>query len=261
MAVTATGDIGAAKVGLVSPVPTSHVLYDDLIVGDGPAVRESGQNVVGTMTLLSGTTGQVLQTGAVIWSPKTMDELLGAGGAALTCATQGSRVAFAIPAADLPEGMAEQAGLDAHGSLVGSIDIQEVLLPKAAGRDVFNDARGLPTVVRAPDGQPGIIIPDTTAPKKVVTQTLIEGQGAEVGDGIAMFNYTAVAWTDRTVTGSSWGSGVVHDATTLPKPVMEQIAKAAVGSQLLVVVPEDKGSATAYVVDVLGIVPPELVQG
>src|SRR5690606_38010900 len=122
------------------------------------------------------------QTGAVIWSPAKMDELLGAGGAALECATEGSRVAFAIPAAELPEGMADQAGLDAHGSLVGSLDIQAVLLPKAEGRDVFNDARGLPSVVREPDGQPGIIIPDTSAPKKVVTQTLIAGNGAKVGD-------------------------------------------------------------------------------
>jgi peptidylprolyl isomerase len=261
MAVDATGDIGAAKVSLTSPVPTSHVIYDDLIVGDGPAVRESAQNVVGVMTLLSGTTGQVLQTGAVIWSPEKMDELLGAGGAALECATEGSRVAFAIPAADLPEGMADQAGLDAQGSLVGSIDIQAVLLPKAEGRDVFNDARGLPTVVRAPDGRPGIIIPDTTAPKKVVTQTLIAGDGAKVGDSTAMFNYTGVAWADRTVSGSSWESGVVYDAATLPKQVMDQVAKATVGSQLLVVVPDDNGAATAYVVDVLGVLPPELVRG
>jgi len=261
MAVDATGDIGAAKVSLTSPVPTSHVIYDDLIVGDGPAVRESAQDVVGAVTLLSGTTGQVLQTGAVIWSADKMNEMLGGGGAALECATEGSRVAFAIPAADLPEGMADQAGLDEHGSLVGSIDIQAVLLAKAEGRDVFNDARGLPTVVRAPGGQPGIIIPDTSAPKKVVTQTLIDGQGAKVGDGTAVFNYTAVAWADRTVTGSSWESGVVYDATTLPEQVMDQVAKATVGSQLLVVVPGENGAATAYVVDVLGVLPPELVRG
>jgi len=261
MAVNADGEIGAARVSLTTPVPTSHVIYDDLVVGDGPAVREAAQDVVGVVTLLSGTTGQVLQTGAVIWSPKTLDELLGAGGSALECATEGSRVAFAIPAADLPEGLAEQAGLDAHGSLVGSIDIQTVLLPKAEGRDVFNDARGLPTVVRAPDGRPGIIIPDTAAPSKVVTQTLIAGQGAKVGDGTAMFDYTAVSWADRTVTGSSWESGVVYDATTLPEQVMEQVAEATVGSQLLVVVPGDQGAAVAYVVDVLGILPPELVRG
>lgn len=261
MAVNAAGDIGAAKVSLTSPVPTSRVIYDDLIVGDGPAVRESAQDVVGVVTLLSGTTGQVLQTGAVIWSPKKMDELLGAGGAALECATEGSRVAFAIPAAELPEGMADQAGLDAHGSLVGSLDIQAVLLPKAEGRDVFNDARGLPTVVRAPDGQPGIIIPDTSAPKKVVTQTLIAGNGAKVGDSTAMFDYTSVDWNSRTMKSTSWDSGVVYDAATLPEQVMKQVAEATVGSQLLVVVPGDKGEATAYVVDVLGVLPPELVRG
>lgn len=261
MAVKATGDLGAAKVSLNSPVPTSQVIYADLIVGDGPAVRDAAQDVVGTITLLSGATGQVIDSGAGVWSQKTLSAQFGGAGAALDCATGGSRVAFAVPAADLPEGLADQAGLGASDSMVGTIDVQEVLLPSAQGRDVFNDARGMPTVVRAPGGRPGIIIPDSAAPKKDVTQTLIVGEGEKVGDGLAMFQYTAVSWADRTVKNSSWDSGVVFDRTTLPEQVMEQVAEATVGSQLLVVVPGEKGDATAYVVDVLGIVPPELVRG
>lgn len=264
MAVKATGDLGAPKVSLVSPAPTTHVIYDDLIVGDGPAVRAADQDVVGTITLLSGATGQVLDQGAGVWSQKTLSSQFAGAGAVLDCATEGSRVAFAIPADSLPEGLASQAGLGANDSVVGSIDIQEVLLPSAQGRDVFNDAHGLPTVVRAPGGRPGIIVPLNPAPKKTVTQTLIAGDGAKVGDGLAMFQYTSVGWKDRTVKSTSWDTGVVFDKTTLPKQVMEQLAKATVGSQLLVVVPADKGDkgdATVYVVDVLGIVPAELVRG
>ncbi|BDZ38333.1 hypothetical protein GCM10025863_09470 [Microbacterium suwonense] len=266
----ASGDIGSPQVGLSAPVVTSKPIYDDLIVGDGPAVRESAQNVVGTVTLLNGETGQALQTAAVVWSADTMSTQLGGDGEALLCATEGSRVAFAIPASDLPEGLADQAGLSADGSVVGSIDIQEVLLPRATGRDVFNDARGLPTVVRAADGRPGIIIPGSAAPAKTVVQTLIEGAGQKVGDDVAMFNYTSVDWNSRSMKSTSWDSRVVSDATTLPEAVMTQVAKATVGSQLLVVVPDDSGDsddasdsrdATAYVVDVLGIVPPELIRG
>ncbi|MDT0157131.1 hypothetical protein Q9R19_05775 [Microbacterium sp. ARD32] len=262
MVVKATGDIGAAKVSLSAPMPTSEVVYDDLIVGDGMAVRDGEQNAVGTLTLLNGATGQVIDSGAGVWSPQSLNEQFGGVGVALKCATEGSRVAFAIPAKDLPDGMAEQVGLKSDESIVGTLDVQEVLLPKAQGHDVFNDAHGLPTVVRAADGRPGIIIPDAAVPKKTVAQTLIEGTGEKVGDGLAMFEYTAVAWSDRTVSGSSWGQGVVYDKTTLPAEVMKRVQKATVGSQLLVVVPDDAGKdATAYVVDVLGIVPPELVQG
>ncbi|GAA3946070.1 hypothetical protein [Microbacterium soli] len=261
MAVNATGDIGSPTVNLTSPVVTSQVLHADLVAGEGPVVRTPQQNVVAVVTLLSGSTGQVLQTAPVIWSSDLMDAQLGAGGAALACAAEGSRVAFAVPAGDLPDGMAEQAGLRPDSGLVGTIDIQEVLLPHAEGRDVFNDAHGLPTVVRAADGRPGIIIPDAAAPKKAVTQTLIEGRADAVGDGTAMFQYTAVDWTDRTVTRSSWDSGVVFDGSALPEEVMDAVSAATVGSQLLVIVPGEDADATAYVVDVLGILPPELVRG
>lgn len=261
MAVDVSGDLGSPQVALSSAVPTSHVIYDDLIVGDGPAVRTADQNVVGTITLLNGATGQVLDQGAGVWSQNTLSAQFGGAGAALDCVTEGSRVAFAVPASDLPDGMAEQGGLGANDSIVGTIDVQEVLLPSARGHAVFNDAHGLPTVVRAADGRPGIIVPLSPAPQKTVTQTLIAGEGAEVGDGLAMFQYTAVGWTDRTVKNTSWDTGVVYDKTTLPKPVLDEVAKATVGSQILVVVPDDSGDATVYVVDVLGIVPPELVRG
>lgn len=257
----ATGDIGAPRVRVAAPIPTSEVIYQDLVVGDGARIREDEQFMVGTLTLLNGDTGAMVDTGAGVWSPSSLSTQFGGAGAALECATQGSRIAFAVPASELPDGMAAQIGLGRGSSLVGTIDVQEVLRPRADGGLVFSDKQGLPSVVRAPGGEPGIIIPDSAAPTKVVAQTLIEGGGPTVGDGRAMFHYTAVNWATRTATGTSWDGNVLLDRSTLPEEVMAEMAKATVGSQLLVVVPRDAGDAVVYVVDVLGIVPPELIQG
>ncbi|CAI7673615.1 unnamed protein product [Penicillium discolor] len=51
------------------------------------------------------------------------------------------------------------------------IDVVDAFLPKAEGTLQFNDAQGMPTVVRADDGTPGIIIPDSAAPDEQVVQT------------------------------------------------------------------------------------------
>jgi peptidylprolyl isomerase len=127
---------------------------------------------------------------------------------------------------------------------------------RAEGADVFNNARGVPTVVRAPDGRPGIIIPDSKAPTKTVTQTLIAGDGAKVGDEQPFFAYTAVGWNDRKVAESTWGKLPEADLSKLPKQVADAVKSATVGSQLLVVVPgEGDAQAVAYVVDILGSVP------
>jgi hypothetical protein len=193
----------------------------------------------------------VLQNGAGVWSPKNLDQQFAGLGDALKCATQGSRVAFAVPAKNLPQGLADQAGMSGDDSLVGIVDLQEVLLPKATGADVFNDAQGLPSVVRAPGGQPGIIIPDGAAPTKTVTQTLIEGDGAEVEkDSVVVTNIMAVGWDDKTVVSSTWGAEPNIGIAAA------ELVGATVGSQLLVVAPGAEGaSATAIVVDILGTVP------
>lgn len=249
------------------PVRASEVKYADLIVGDGAAITSETQNAIMARVLLNGTTGELIQQpGNSVWSPQSATAELAGVDEALRCATEGSRIVVAIPAADLAEGLPEQIGLGADDSLVAVYDVRYTLLSKAEGRDVFNAARGLPSVVRAPDGRPGIIVPGTAAPKDAVTETLIEGEGEgegegdKVGDGAPMFNYTAVGWSDREVTGTSWDGQVMIDTQSLPAEVGEAISEATVGSQLMVVVPGDS-DATVYVVDVLGIIPEELTQG
>ncbi len=58
----------------------------------------------------------------------------------------------------------EGFGLAADDNAVFVIDVVDVFLSRAEGSLQFNDAKGMPTVVRAPDGTPGVIIPDSAAP-------------------------------------------------------------------------------------------------
>jgi len=135
--------------------------------------------------------------------------------------------------------------------VVAVIDVLDVYPTRASGALQFNDARGMPTVVRAVDGTPGIIIPDSAAPKKPVTQTLIKGDGPKVKRGdVIVNNIMAVNWDDKTVASNTWGSTASLGAAA------KELVGATVGSQLLVVIPAAEGSAaTAVVVDILGIVP------
>lgn len=250
-AVSVTGDIGAPRAELTTPVRTAELEYADVIVGDGPAVTSSKQSIIVGVAYYDGTSGQELNAGMTLWDSVTAAEQLPGIDAVLPCLTEGSRVVASVPADTL--------GGAAGDSIIAVIDVVYAALPKAEGHDVFNTANGLPNVVRAPDGRPGVIIPDGAAPSDVVTETLIEGEGEIVGDGQPMFHLTAVGWDDRQVTNTTWDGPASLDVSMFPPAVDTAVRKATIGSQVLVVIPgEGDASAQAYVVDVLGVMPPEL---
>ncbi len=227
------------------PVQTSGVEFADVIVGDGPVVTSSAQASVVDVTYYDGASGDKLQEGTALWDAAMLKQQAPGMEAVLTCVTEGSRVV-----ASLPDG--------AGGTVVAVVDVLYTALPKAEGHDVFNTANNLPSVVRAPDGRPGVIIPDGAAPTKTVVETLIEGEGDVVGDGVPLYQATAVGWNDRAVQNTTWDGVAPVGLDALPAEVATAVQKATVGSQLLVVVPAD-GDATAFVVDVLGVIPPELL--
>ena len=86
------------------------------------------------------------------------------------------------------------------------VDVRKVYLPHAEGSLQYNDALGLPTVVRAPDGRPGIIIPDAKKPTKLVTPDADQGRPeprSRPTDTVRV-QYTGVDWDSKTVFDSSW---------------------------------------------------------
>lgn len=262
-AVTVTGDVGAApEVDVYTPLHLKKSTFADTTVGDGRQVVSDTQALVVELSIFSGETGkQIYATSydedrgqvstAEYWatqSPGLAD--------VFECATAGSRIVAGLTPDDFGANNLEGFGLAKDDNAVFVIDVVDVFLSRAEGALQFNDAKGMPTVVRAPDGTPGVIIPDSAAPTEQVVQTLIKGDGEEVAaDQLPLLNVTAVGWDDKKVISSTWGQGPTGDLSTTAPTVAEAIVGQTVGSQLLVVTPAgESGPAVAYVVDILGAV-------
>lgn len=256
--VTVKGDLGESPdVTVFTPVRVKDTSFSDVITGDGAALTSSVQPMVLDIAFYGGASGDKLYESEFsgdltrvhnisYWAEKSpgLEKVL-------ECATAGTRIVAALTPEDFGAANVEAFGMKKDEDVVAIIDVLDVHLAHAQGASQFNDARGLPTVVRAPDGTPGVIIPDTAAPDEAVTQTLIKGDGPVVDkDSMIVTNVMAVGWDDKTVTSSTWGG----EAQFGPAPL--EVIGATVGSQLLVVVPEAEGvAATAIVVDILGVVP------
>jgi hypothetical protein len=274
-AITVTGDVAdAPKVSVYTPFHTEQTAFADLATGEsGAPISTDDQLVVLDVSLFSGTTGEPLVktaydgSDAAAFTVARWNETFPGIDAVLHCATPGTRVAVALP----PDGVAAEAapslGLADGDSAILVVDVRKTYLAAADGADQYNDALGLPTVVRAPDGRPGIIVPDATAPTDLVAQVIKKGDGEVVtGDAPVVLAYTGVTWDKRKVFTSTWGDApkaVTLDA--MGPGFAKAITGTTVGSQVLVVVPPDQagdaqtGAAAdetlVYVVDVLGIAP------
>jgi hypothetical protein len=129
----------------------------------------------------------------------------------MMCATEGSRIVAAIPASASAQA-AESWGVAADQSIVVTLDLTKVYLAAADGASQYNDRRGMPSVVLAPNGRPGIIIPDAARRRISTTETLKKGRGEITAQDTARVQYTA--WTgERKVTSSTWETGIAAVTT------------------------------------------------
>ena len=121
--------------------------------------------------------------------------------------------------------------------------------------------------MRAPDGRPGIIVPDGAPPKDLVVQTIKKGDGENVtGDVPVRVHYTGVLWDDKTVFDTTWDGDPKSITLDAVVPGFATALKGqTVGSQVMVVVPPDQGygkteqasvpadSTLVFVIDILGL--------
>lgn len=267
-AVDAEGDPGAAPdVSFPTPLLTRELQKSVLERGSSAPVR-AGQPVEIEATVLSGEDGSVLQQTSY---SDELDALQTAGespiGEAIECAELGSRIAVVLPP---EEGAPEGAG---NQSIVVVIDLLRAFPSRADGTPQV-PADGMPSVVTAPDGTPGITIPNEDAPSDFRESVLKRGDGPEIDeDDRVVAKLTAVDWETGEVTSnppSSWLSGgaIVLDLTegaeALGAGLTNTLIGARVGSQVVSVVPpglaatgEQQAPATStlvYVVDILGTV-------
>jgi peptidylprolyl isomerase len=193
----------------------------------------------------------------------------------LKCAQEGSRVASVVAPKDaFGEQGNEQIGIGKNDSLVFVMDIVKAYLPRANGADQAV-ASGLPSVVLADNGAPGVTVPSAEPPTKLEVGTLKKGAGKKVAEGDTItVHYTGVIWDSKEVFDSSWDRGepaefVAADGSTTQGGVIPGFADAlvgqTVGSQVVAVIPPDQaygdqanekipaGSTLIFVVDILGI--------
>ncbi len=158
----------------------------------------------------------------------------------------GSRVLVGIAPADGLGADPTQGVLDTD-TLLFVAEIHDVRIPltRAEGTAVA-PVDGQPTVELADDGAPTITVPDADPPAALVAQPLIEGKGGvvEAGQSITV-HYTGVLWDTGEVFDSSWEGGApatfgIGSGAVIPG-WDEGLVGRKVGSQILLVVPPDKG--------------------
>ncbi|ROP66741.1 FKBP-type peptidyl-prolyl cis-trans isomerase [Curtobacterium sp. PhB115] len=263
-AVTATGAFGKEpKVSVPSGLTTKGTQVSVLKQGDGRTI-DDGTPVLIEYTLVDGATGEVAQTSG--YSGATAPITAGASnygalGASLECAQVGDRLAVALPKSALSSssGTTTDTGSSkkTEDAVVAVIDVKRAFDARATGTPQLA-GDGMPAVVLAPSGAPGITIPSWDAPKSNETHLLRKGSGRELtAKDTAVIKYTAVTWgADASVAGSSWTDGSGAQTVPLAKGQVDEGVRNAivghhVGDQVLAVV-NQQGTAYAYVIDVLG---------
>lgn len=262
-AVTVTGDFGSAPdVEVFSPAKFPETSFEDVVVGDGlPLVNET-QVMTTELSIYSATTGEMLFQSPYAEDSESLSNLatlvpqFPGLAPVLECATGGSRIIAGVPADGVTAETRQGLGLKDDDAAIVVVDLLKVYPSKADGALQFNDARNMPTVVRAADGTPGVIVPETDAPTEITTQTLIKGDGAKVeADQTPIVNLTVVGWEDREVRTTTWGANPSLDLPSSAPEVAKELVGKTIGSQVLVVTPaSESGPALAYVIDILGAV-------
>jgi len=252
--VTVTGTVGEKPtVAVTKPVAVKQTKSQTVTKGTGvKAVK--GSTVTLDYVFVNGRTGAELETSYGAGSvslpldektqPAIVDSLIGE--------RVGSRVVIAIAPAD---GMAKALKSDAikkTDTLLFVADIKSTSVPlKRATGAAVTPVDGLPTVTLAKNGAPTIAIPKKVdAPTTLVVQPLITGTGPVVQAGQTItVHYTGVVWDTGKVFDSSWKSGTPAQFAIGTGNVIagwdEGLVGQTVGSQVLLVVPPDKGYGAA----------------
>ncbi|MBT2414038.1 FKBP-type peptidyl-prolyl cis-trans isomerase [Streptomyces sp. ISL-12] len=167
---------------------------------------------------------------------------------ALTGKKTGSRVLFAVPP-DWAYGDQgnEQLGVKKDDTLVFVFDLKDSYNAKssAKGEEVAQDDTALPKVGTNTDGKaPSIEVPDADAPKKLVADYVIEGDGAEVAaEDSVLVQYKGVLWDGGKEFDSTYKRGQLTSfgLQQVVKGWSQGLTGKKVGSRVLIVVPPNLG--------------------
>lgn len=251
--VDVTGKAGAKPVVDVhAPFSATKTNRRMLTTGTGDVVK-AGQRVTIDYLGVNGTDAKEFDTsygkdGAATFTLNDASIIKGMVDG-LSGVTVGSRVLIAIPPKDgYGTTGAPDAGIGPTDTLLFVIDVKSAstVLKRAAGTAVKAKA-GLPKVtLEAKTGKPTITVPKGKAPTSLVVQPLINGTGAKVVKGQTItVHYTGVIWPGGKAFDSSWTK---DSPASFPIGIGKVITGwdqglvgKKVGSQILLVIPPDKG--------------------
>lgn len=238
------------------PFSTDRTIFADVEEGDGEAIADPDQPASLEFAFYTPDTGDLIVATpydgdlSAPQAPSNWFAQFPGLEDALTCATVGTRILVGIDEDGVPEATRQQyamQGFPQDGPVLAVVDVNAAY-PKAAwGSSQYNAGTNLPSVVRAPDGRPGITVPDEEAPDDLVVQTLLKGDGETVGaDDSAVLRYTGVIWDTGEVFDSSWDSGrALVTGGGLIEGFQAAVEGQTVGSQVMAVIPPDLGYGEA----------------
>jgi FKBP-type peptidyl-prolyl cis-trans isomerase len=248
--VTVTGAVGTEPtVKFSKPLSATNTVHRDIVTGTGKKLAK-GDKVTFKYLALDGRTAKQIES-SFDKSPATLvlDKKRSVAGLvkSLVGATVGSRVLIALaPKEGVTRGL-QGSGVKKNDTVVFVVDVTDVRAPlKHATGTPVPPVEGLPTVKLAKNGKPAIKVPSAPPPTTLIVQPLVEGTGPVVTAGQTItVHYTGVIWTSGKQFDSSWDRGEPVDFAIGQGQVIagwdEGLVGQTVGSQVLLVVPPDKG--------------------
>jgi peptidylprolyl isomerase len=272
--------------------PTPLVTKGDQVTvvkaGHGLVARE-GSQVDFDYTVYDGKTGESLggsgyqadSVSRVPAGPRVYDASSGTStkatvAQALVCAQAGARIALTSAAKTAGFGDLSQFGIGPKDTVVVVLDVRDVYLGKADGLNLLPQD-GMPNVITAVSGQPGVVLQELHKPTTARAETVKAGGGAVLKKGgSAILMYTAWTWpsgSDKpavvtsldTWTGRQADTVALSKGGALPDKLVDELVGQKVGSQILAVLPPKEGYASSslpsgvtakdtliFVVDILG---------
>ena len=252
--VTVTGAVGTEPtVKFSKPLSTANTVHRDIVTGTGKKLAKGDKVTFKYLALDGRTAKQVESSFDKAPASLVLDKKRSVAGLvkSLVGAKVGSRVLIALaPKEGVARGL-QSSGVKKNDTLVFVVDVTDVRAPlkRATGTPV-PPVEGLPTVKLAKNGKPTIKVPSAPAPTTLIVQPLVKGTGPVVTAGQTItVHYTGVIWASGKQFDSSWDRGKTVDFAIGQGQVIagwdEGLVGQTVGSQVLLVVPPDKGYGAA----------------
>ncbi|CAL9397890.1 FKBP-type peptidyl-prolyl cis-trans isomerase [Streptomyces sp. NPDC057837] len=231
--------------------PSKDLAVKTLIAGGGKTVAENDfvvANYLGQIWNSAKVFDNSYDRKARLAIQLTQGQIIDGWRYALAGKKAGSRVEMAVPPTwgYGTQGNA-QAGIKGTDTLVFVVDIQDAFnaTSSAKGKEVPQQKADLPKVGTNTDGKaPSIEVPKTAAPKKLVAEYVLEGDGEVVAaENSVLVQYKGVLWDGGKEFDSSYANKqlVSFSLQQVVKGWAQGLTGKKVGSRVLIVIPPELG--------------------